>query len=76
MLEMELNCDSSGISPMVKVRYVLKNFPECRTKLDWGQPGHSRRGTAGSYRSAHILPNGHMPWGEWYTDHSALLPLQ
>lgn len=38
MLEIELNCDSSRISPMVKVRYVLKNFPECRTKSDAFMP--------------------------------------
>lgn len=28
MLEIELNCDSSGISPMVKARYTPENSPE------------------------------------------------
>lgn len=34
MLEIELNCDSGGISPMVKARYMPKNSPERGTKLD------------------------------------------
>lgn len=43
---------------------------------DCGQPGHSGWGAAGFYRSAYVLPNGHVPFGEQYTDHLALLPLQ
>lgn len=34
MLETELSCDSSGISPVIKARYKPKKSPEWGTKVD------------------------------------------